>query len=169
MVTGGLAAVIYGHPRMTVDIDLVVWLGRGDAIRFNALWPADAFYVPPIEVIREEADRSEHGHFNVSHHETAMRADVYLPGADELNAWAFRRRVIREIEGERVQIAPIEAVILGKLKYYKASGSDRHLRDIARMLAVSGDEIDQPALVRWISRLELDAAWERAQNYQESP
>jgi len=167
MVTGGFAAVVYGHPRMTVDVDLVIRLRSSDAARFSALWPAEAFYVPPIEVIREEADRPEHGHFNVSHHETAMRADVYLPGADPLNAWAFQHRIVRDIEGERVQIAPIEAVILGKLKYYKAGGSDRHLRDIVRMLAVSGDGIDQPVLARWISRLELDAAWDQVQRYQE--
>ena len=26
MVTGGLAAVVYGHPRLTLDVDLVIRL-----------------------------------------------------------------------------------------------------------------------------------------------
>ncbi len=28
MATGGLAAVVYGHPRLTLDVDLVIRLAR---------------------------------------------------------------------------------------------------------------------------------------------
>lgn len=74
----------------------------------------------------------------------AMRADVYLAGADALQVWALQHRVVRTVEGEAVQFAPIEYVIVYKLRFFQASGSDRHLRDIARMMEVSGAEV-------WIS------------------
>ena len=77
MVTGGLAAVVYGHPRLTLDVDLVIRLAPHDAVAFAALWSPDAFYCPPIEVIVEERGRDLHGHFNVIHKDSAMRADVY--------------------------------------------------------------------------------------------
>lgn len=169
VVTGGLATVIYGFPRMTLDVDLVLRLPEGDADRFSRLWPAADFYVPPLETIREESRRPEHGHFNVSHHETAMRADVYLAGGSELNGWALNNRAIRRIEGVDVQVAPIEAVILGKLRYYQIGGSDRHLRDIDHLLKVNENTIRFLTLERWVARLDLDGAWRSARSYREQP
>lgn len=168
MVTGGLAAVAYGHPRLTLDIDLVIRLG-GDVTPFAELWPASEFYCPPLEVIEAERDRGEHGHFNVIHHDTAMRADVYLAGSDILQSWGLEHRVVRVVDGEPVQFAPIEYVITYKLRYFRMGGSDRHLRDVARMLEISGSEVDQHALDRWITHFRLDAEWDRARRFAEEP
>ena len=55
MITGGVASVIYGDPRFTRDVDIVM-----------------------------ELTRTGGGHFNVIHRETALRADVYLSGNDPL-------------------------------------------------------------------------------------
>ena len=164
MVSGGYAAIVYGHPRLTVDMDIVLRLGAGDAPRFAALWPAAEFYCPPVEVIANEASRAEHGHFNIIHNATALRADVYLSGASELQQWALERRVVHRIDGEDVQIAPVEYVIAFKLSYVSQGGSDRHLRDIARMIEVRGPEIDQNALDGWIGTLGLAAEWARARS-----
>ena len=70
--------------------------------------------------------------------------------------------MIRRIEGQDVRVAPIEAVILGKLRYFQIGGSERHLRDIARMVQVSGDLIDKPVLDHWVEQLELSDAWTKA-------
>ena len=45
MVTGAVAAVIYGEPRFTRDIDVVVDIQAADAARFVAAFPEPAFYV----------------------------------------------------------------------------------------------------------------------------
>lgn len=166
MVTGGLAAVVYGHPRLTLDIDLVIRFAERQADVFASLWSPDAFYCPPAASIIEEHHRPSHGHFNVIHKESAMRADVYLAGDDALSAWALPRRVARLVEGETVQFAPIEYVILNKLRYFQMGGSDRHLRDIARMMEISGDAADLPALDAWITRLGVDAAWAQARSFE---
>ena len=163
MITGGVASVVYGEPRFTRDIDLVLALRPADASRFAGAWPQDAFYVPPIEVIAAESARSAYGHFNVVHHETTMRADVYLAGDDPLNSWAFGHIVRRQVDEDEVALAPIEAVILSKLRYYQSGGSDRHLRDIHRMLRVSGDLVNRPELERWAQRLGVQAEWRQAQ------
>jgi hypothetical protein len=165
VVTGGLAAIVYGHPRLTLDVDLVIRLGSGAAKPFTELWPPDAYYCPPAEVVERERQRSAHGHFNVIHSETAMRADVYLAGDDPLQAWALADHVTREVEGELVRFAPIEYVVVYKLRYAQLAGSDRHLRDVARMLETSRELIRDETLHLWIARLDLAASWERAQGY----
>lgn len=165
VVTGGLAAIVYGHPRLTLDVDLVIRLGSGSAERFTELWPPDAYYCPPAEVVEQERQRPAHGHFNVIHSETAMRADVYLAGDDPLQAWALADHVTRVVEGEIVRFAPIEYVIVYKLRYAQLGGSDRHLRDVARMLETSRELIRAQLLHSWVERLDLAAWWERAQGY----
>jgi hypothetical protein len=168
LVTGGVASVVYGEPRFTRDIDLVVRLTLRDATRFAGAWAGADFYVPPVEVIAEGSGRPAHGHFKVIHHHTAMRADVYLPGSDALNAWAFAHAVTRRIDEDDVVLAPIEAVILSKLRYYQMGKSDRHLRDIHQMLRISGDLVDRAVLERWAARLGVENEWQQAQAYQES-
>ena len=165
MVTGGLAAIVYGHPRLTLDIDLVIRFSPREAEAFAELWPSDEFYCPSAATIAEEHGRDSHGHFNVIHRESAMRADVYLAGADELSAWALQQRVPRRVEGETVQFAPIVYVIVNKLRYFQMGGSDRHLRDVARMMEISGPDVDLPTLEGWIATLHLAAEWTRARSY----
>jgi hypothetical protein len=57
------------------------------------------------------------------------------------------RRVIDVLEDREM--------ILGKLWYYREGGSEKHLRDIADMLQVSGDEIDTAYVDAWSGKLGL--------------
>ena len=58
-------------------------------------------------------------------------------------------------------LAPPEYVILRKLEYHRKGGSEKHLRDIRAMLAVSGELLDRAALQEWITRLNLETEWRR--------
>ncbi len=64
-----------------------------------------------------------------------------------------------EIGGIDVWLAPPEYVILRKLEYHREGGSEKHLRDIAGVLRVSGDTVDRAALSDWIRRMDLDGTW----------
>jgi hypothetical protein len=50
-------------------------------------------------------------------------------------------------------------VIVRKLEYYREGGSQKHLRDIRSMLAISGEQLDRAALNEWIERLGLQTEW----------
>lgn len=89
------------------------------------------------------------------------KADFYPRSPTEAE-WFSRRRAL-EIGGRELWFAIPEAVILHKLRFYREGGSEKHLRDIRGMLAVSGDEIDHPLLARAVSALGLDDAWRTAQ------
>lgn len=162
MITGGVASVIYGDPRFTRDIDIIAVLRPERIETLISAFPSEGFYVPPIEALGQEVARQEGGHFNLIHHDTALRADVYLAGNDALHAWAFPRRMRVEIGDLGIWIAPVEYVIVRKLEYFRMSNYDRHIRDVAMILRISGDAIDQQDLGLWIERRglleELDAA-----------
>jgi hypothetical protein len=160
MVTGSVAAIFYGEPRLTHDVDVVTFLNDADIRGLAGSFPSVDFYVPPPEVIAAEVQREEHGHFNIIHIETGFKADVYPTGRDDFNAWAFRLRRRVQFEGETVVLAPPEYVILRKLEYYREGGSEKHLRDIRSMLAISGEQIDRSALTEWIERRGMQSEWQ---------
>ncbi len=163
MVTGGVASVIYGDPRFTRDVDVVLELGQSQIPGLLAAFGTDEFYLPPEEALTAEVMRPEGGHFNVIHHETALRADVFLAGDVPLHRWALDRVLRLPLGGGAISVAPIEYVIIRKLQYYRDSGSERHLRDISMMLRLSGDTVDRPQLEDWCRRLELTAWLVRAE------
>ncbi len=164
MVIGGVAGIIYSEPRYTQDLDLLARLTPDQAGALAAAFPAAEFYVPPIEVIEEEAGRPSHGHFNLSHLESGLRADVYLAGLDPVHAWGLSRRRSVMVRGDPLWLAPIEYVILGKLKFFQEGGSVRHLEDIARMLLISADQIDYLELHAKVAEQRLGPEWEQAQH-----
>jgi hypothetical protein len=162
MVSGGVGAIIYGEPRLTNDIDIVVRLAPRDAKGLVEAFPPGAFYVPPLDVMREEAEREQHGHFNLLHTETMLRADVYLAGRDPLQEWGLARRRRMALGSVEGWVAAPEYVILQKLLHYRSGGSPRHLRDIGWMLRVSEGLIDRPLLEAKIAELGLGPEWHSA-------
>jgi len=163
MVAGSVASIVYGEPRLTNDVDLVVVLDDSQIRNMPALFPMDRFYCPPPEVIATEARRPRRGHFNVIHHDTGLKADLYPAGDEPLQAWGLaHRRHVELGNGQAIWIAPIEYVILKKLEYFREGRSEKHLADIRGMLAVSGDEIDASFLEPQLAQLSLKAEWELA-------
>ena len=166
MVTGAVAATIYGEPRLTHDIDLVIDLGLEEIEKFADAFPIEAFYCPPAEVIRLETGRSQRGHFNLIHHETGLKADVYACGRDSLQKWGLANCRSFSIGGENVRVAPPEYVILRKLEYYREGGSEKHLRDIAGILELSREDIDFSFLESKVKDSSLNKEWEEALKFK---
>ena len=161
-ITGSVAVIVYGAPRMTHDIDLVIALRKNDIPALLSAFPEDEFYVPPEDVILAECGRSARGQFNIIHHETGFKADIYPTGHESLLQWAIRNAREVELPGGMARVAPPEYVIVKKLEYYREGGSVKHLSDIASMLEYSGDEIDHPLLKSFISKAGVETEWAQA-------
>ena len=159
MIAGGVASIVYGEPRLTQDLDVVVSLTPADADRFARQFGEPEFYCAPAEAIADEARRDAFGHFNVMHIESGARADVYLAGKDALARRGLAERRMVQLLGREVPVAPPEYVILHKLRFRQQGASDRHLRDIRAMLRVLGTTIDHVALERDAAALGLTAQW----------
>lgn len=166
MITGAVASIIYGEPRLTNDIDLVIDMNSDDVEPFADAFPIEDFYCPPPEVIRLEIGRSQRGHFNLIHHETGFRADIYASGRDELHQWGLKNRKPIDVEGEKFWLAPVEYVILRKLEYYREGLFEKHLRDISSILALSSTEIDFKMLKAQINKRTLEKEWKAAKDFK---
>lgn len=162
LVSGSVAAILYGEPRLTHDVDFVVYLRADDVPRLRESFPHPEFYLPPPEAIHAELTRERRGHFNAIHADTGFKADFYPAGRDEFHAWAFRYARRLEYRGEPVMVAPPEYVIVRKLEYFREGGSEKHLRDIRAMWSISGDQMDRAALDEWIGRQGVTAEWQQA-------
>jgi hypothetical protein len=162
LVSGSVAAMLYGEPRVTHDIDLVVFLRHTDITRLPTAFPPPEFYVPPPEVIGAELSR-ERGSFNIIHAGSGLKADLYTVSRDDIDAWAFRRATKYSIKETTINLAPPEYVIVRKLEFYREGGSEKHIRDIRSMLAVSGDQIDKSELNEWIQRRGVQEQWQKIQ------
>lgn len=159
-VTGSMAGMIYGEPRLTMDVDLVLVLSKSNIDTLLEAFNESDFYRPPREVLLQECSRPQRGHFNLIHHETGFKADVYLAGNDPLHAWAMDRRRLIEIGQDKIWIAPPEYVILRKLEFFREGRSEKHLRDIHSMIDRSAAEIDEPMLLEMIEKQGLTPVWQ---------
>ena len=160
-VTGSLASAAYGEPRSTVDVDFVVLLRVEDVSALRAAFPESEYYVPPTETLLLETRRGERGMFNLIHHATMLKADIFIAARDPLHHWALKHRRRESLDFGEIWLAPPEYVIIRKLEYYREGAADKHRRDIRFMLAVT--ELDRAFLEAQIERLGLREQWEKCQ------
>lgn len=160
MITGSVASIIYGEPRLTHDIDIVLTIPKTLVEKFSLLFPINEFYLPPIEILQNEILRDNRGHCNIIHHATGFKADIYFAGNNSFQHWALSNVKTIKFFGEIIPIAPIEYVIIKKLEFYREGNSQKHLRDISSMLQISKDSIDEKLLMNYIHEFGLGKEWQ---------
>jgi hypothetical protein len=158
-VTGSVASMAYGEPRLTNDIDVVADL-RGEHVPgLVAHFPFPEFY------LSEDAARTailRRRQFNIIHPASGLKIDVIIPNDDEFDESRFSRvRRMKAAQDAEAAFASPEDVILKKLLYHREGGSDKHLRDIAGILKISGKELDTKYLERWTVALGVADTWKQ--------
>ena len=160
-VTGSVAASVYGEPRLTADVDIVLLLRVRNIDALRSAFPDADYYVPPDETLKLELARDTRGMFSLIHHASQFKADIYLAARDPLHAWALAQRRRIELDGGGAWVAPPEYVILRKLEYLREGAQDKHVRDIRFMLATS--VVDRSFVEFEVARLGLRTQWEAVQ------
>ena len=154
-VTGSVAASVYGEPRLTADIDVVLLLKPRDIPALLRAFPEADYYSPPEEALRESLQSGRM--FNLIHHASQFKADIYVATGDALHAWALEHRRRIDIAGAGAWIAPPEYVILRKLQFFREGGSDKHVRDIRFILAAT--PIDRAFVAAEVATRGLEDQW----------
>jgi len=158
LVSGSVATAIYGEPRNTLDIDLAVFPDPAQIVLFPHLFPEADFYLPPLDVITLECRRTSRGHFNIIHHATGLKADIYPSSNHPYLQWAMEHRQRVSTPTTEISLAPPEYVILHKLEFYREGGHQKHLRDIAGVINQSS--LDHAFLAAATTTLRLENEWQ---------
>jgi hypothetical protein len=162
MIGGSQAAMYYGEPRLTRDVDVIVKLRLDDLPAFVARFPPEAFYLDE-QSARDAVVAS--GQFNIIHPTSGLKIDVYVnPDTPYDRTRLARRRRLPLIPGVDAYFARPEDVILYKLLFSRQGAAEVHLRDIVGILRVSGPELDEAYVTEWAGRLGVAALWEQLRN-----
>ena len=161
VVTGSVASIVYGEPRATMDVDLVVDLSESNLEMFVRQFPPSEFYVPPSEVLAHEVRNPSSAGFSLLHNESGFKADIFVAGGNELQRWAVEHARFVPVGEIALPVAPPEYVILKKLEYYHEGGSEKHVRDILSILRLFGDHIDFDFIDARVRGTDMKEPWDR--------
>lgn len=158
IVTGSVASMAYGEPRLTNDIDIVADIKLEQIAFLERYFPHDEFYFDRNMAINAINNKSQ---FNIIHPAAGLKVDIILYKDTEFDRTRFTRsKRIQPAEEYRADFAAPEDVIIKKMEYYKEGGSDKYLRDITGILKVSGRDVDREYIITWAKKLGLMKIWE---------
>ena len=166
LVGGSVASSLYGEPRSTLDIDLVVALRPHHVERVADALESE-FWVDR-RMMREAAE--QRASFNIFHRATMLKVDIFVQRADPWSQQELRRaqRTPFELPSGTTWLwfASPEDILLYKLVWYRIGNevSDRQWRDILGILEVQSSTLNQAYLNQWAPVLGVRDLLERARS-----
>ena len=154
IITGGMAVLVWGRPRFTADIDIVVELEQKNlpALEKALRELSDGGYVD-YEMMKDALQRE--GEFNFVDGETGVKVDFWILKQDDFDKSRIKHRVEKEVLGKKIYFTTAEDLILIKLKWYKESESSRQKEDVESIFKISGEKLDMSYINSWAVKLEL--------------
>jgi hypothetical protein len=147
---GSLASTVYGEPRFTQDVDIVVRIPEDQATKLVQELNSK-FYISEM-ALREALIHG--GSANLIHLETNFKIDLILSGETQFEQSEFRRRGRVSVGQRQFYFCSPEDIILAKLDWHRKSQGllDRQLRDIQTVMMVQKN-LDFQYLHLWAERL----------------
>ena len=141
MVAGGFAAIFYGEPRLTIDVDIVADIKVKHVKAFIAAFPLPEYYLSEEGIYDSLRRRYP---FNVIQSTTGAKVDIVPLPDDPFTRAAFsrRQRMVYNEAGQEADFISIEDIVLAKLFAFEQTGSEKHLRDARGVLVVQWGQLD---------------------------
>jgi hypothetical protein len=159
MVIGSLASSFHGEPRATMGINLVIHPAPDSLDVFLAQIESSTLYLDADAARDALRTRTQ---FNVIDPDTGLKGDLVVRKERPFSREELARRQPADLLGEMGYIATAEDTIIAKLEWAKAGESERQLRDVEGILAISGPQLDIGYIDRWAAELGVSELWEHA-------
>lgn len=148
MITGGIAVIFFGKPRLTHDFDIVVEIQSNQIRGIVETFEKD-FYISS-ESIQEAIEH--HSMFNIIHFDSGIKIDFWMLRNDAFDMKRFERRQRHIYSGREIVFSSSEDTILKKLLWYKESDIEKHLEDAGGILQLQ-QNLDLDYLKEWAKKL----------------
>jgi hypothetical protein len=156
MLTGSLASSIYGIPRATNDIDIVIAPTREQLLSLVQLLQRVGLTVESEAAIAALRARSQ---FNVIDFPRGLKVDLIVRKERDFSMTEFDRRATHEVADMSLTLATPEDVVVAKLEWAKIGDSERQLVDAAGIIKMQRETLDFAYIEKWVEALELQQQW----------
>ena len=163
-VGGSVATTVYGHMRMTQDVDLVANMTLEHAVPLvDAL--KDRYYVN-LQAVSDAIVRRRC--FNLIHLATSFKVDIFVVKDRRYDQVALQRIQKKPFNidnpAEQFFVASAEDIILSKLEWFRLGDevSERQWRDVIGVLKIQENLLDRSYLEKWAAELGIADLLEKA-------
>ena len=156
MLTGSVASSMWGIPRSTNNIDIVVAPSRSQLLELLQLFQRVGLNVDADFALSALRKKSQ---FNVIDFQNGWKVDFIIQKDREFSVEEFGRRQNYETADMSVTIASPEDVLIAKLEWAKIGESEQQLIDAAGILKIQGERLDLAYIERWVNALALQEQW----------
>jgi hypothetical protein len=153
MVVGSYASNMYGEPRATNDIDIVVAARFPQIEQFAARLDEDKYL--SLQAARDAL--LHESMFSVIDTSSGWKVDLIPRKRQPFDHVAFERRSPGRLLDREIVVLSREDAILSKLAWAKKSDSERQLRDVESILVLQWERIDFEYLRTWAPELSVTA------------
>lgn len=151
-VTGGVAAIAYGDPRTTRDLDAVIRIPISAVAQLQRTLEQAGFYVAGADDVAAGRMKT----LQITQMATISRADLILADESPYGEQQFaRRRRFPFPNGAEVYLAAPEDIVVSKLRWGLRSESEKQQRDVLAILKVQQDALDYQYMYCWVAEFEL--------------
>jgi hypothetical protein len=160
MVAGGFAAIFYGEPRLTIDVDIVTDIKLQHLPAFIQAFPPPDYYLSETAIKDSLRRRFP---FNDIQTTTGAKADIVPLPDDMFSRIAFSRRqkMVYNSVGQEAYFISAEDIVAAKLFAFEQTGSDKHLRDARGVLVTQWGQLDLQLIRRMVNHRGLLSQFEQ--------
>ena len=147
-IWGGMAVVMYGEPRYTLDMDILLSPRQFPVKPFVQRLVSTHYHVDE-QAVQNAVTLG--GFFNVIHLHYHIKTDFYVPVEPELKAMIAARQYEAFDEMRQAAYVSTSSLVVAKLRAYENTQSTRHLDDVAGLIRMRGKKLD-------VAQIEVAAA-----------
>lgn len=151
-ITGGMAVSVWGRPRATFDIDIIVKIIEPKVPLLTEAFKniSEAGYAD--EKMAKDAIRRK-GEFNFIDPGSGLKVDFWVDKEDEASLLEFKNKKLKKINNQDIYFISPEDLILSKLLWRKQGGGEKHIEDADSVLKISKNNLDKNYLKKQASKL----------------